>query len=247
MNERAAEGFKPIPVSFGSPLKFRLRCLLDLQLLTISRALQPALEDLPSGTVIDVGAGQSPWRQWIRCGYVGVDVENASDFGMHSKDLVLYDGTTLPFQDETFDSALCVEVLEHASDPEMLLSEVCRVLKKGAPFLLTVPWSARRHHIPFDFHRFTKERLQVMLCESGFVNVSVEERGDDVSVIANKLIVLTLRLLSPRSFKGLVSIPIGMLCSVVTAGMLFAAHLSIAFGLGSKDDPLGYFCRAMKA
>ncbi|MFN5922501.1 MAG: class I SAM-dependent methyltransferase [Pseudanabaena sp.] len=46
----------------------------------------------------------------------------------------------IPVNDETFDSVLCCEVLEHMEiDPMFMLSEVNRVLKTGGTLLLTTP------------------------------------------------------------------------------------------------------------
>lgn len=246
------EGFQPIPVTSPSdhPLVFRLRCLVDLQLNTIVQQLRPALATL-KGRVIDVGAGESPWRIWLPNGteYQGIDVGHASDFGMKAKDgdIVYYDGKIMPFPDNSFDSALCIEVLEHAEEPQLLLAEISRVLTVGAKLVLSVPWSARRHHIPHDYYRFTPETLQRLLNAAGFTDVEIHVRGNDVGAIANKLTVLALRLVRCKpSLFALLNWPIGLLCGVLAVSFLVAAHLSLAWGLGSKDDPLGYFVCAHK-
>ncbi len=249
----SGEAFQPISVKPPSAgrLGFALRCLVDLQLATIVRPLRPAMACLPAGEIIDVGAGQSPWREWLpqSCRYVGLDIENANDFGMREAgDIHLYDGQVMPFADERFAGALCIEVLEHAADPDRLLAEVARVLKTGSPLLLTVPWSARRHHVPYDFHRFTKERLYQLLTRHGFAQVDIHERGDDVAVIANKLIVLTIRSIKRINLINvLVLLPAAALFALMSAIMLALAHLPRGWGLGSDADPLGYFCHAVKS
>jgi SAM-dependent methyltransferase len=206
---------------------------------------------LPEGKVIDIGAGESPWREWFPMAsqYHGIDVRHASEFAMASRgqDIVLYEGKQMPFVDASFDGAICIEVLEHSEAPEILMSETARILKDGAPILLTVPWSARRHHIPHDYHRFTKERLIKLFNEYGFVEIVISERGNDIAVIANKMIVLTLRLLKPKRFIGLIwTLPIAILSFVFSLIFLCAAHVSMSLGLGSKEDPLGYFVTAVR-
>lgn len=144
------ENFQPIAVIAPSrnPLLFKLRCLVDLQLGTINKFLRPAIAQL-KGDVLDVGAGNSPWREYLSgaATYHGVDVGDAADYGMRSnnKAIIYYDGTHMPYSDAAFDAAICVEVLEHVAQPELFLTEIARVLKDKAPLLLTVPWSARRH------------------------------------------------------------------------------------------------------
>ncbi len=246
------ERFQPISVKppSSNPLFFKMRCLVDLQLGTIAAFLRPELGQF-RGRVLDVGAGESPWREWlpVECHYHGIDIENAQEYGMSANrpDITYYDGGEMPFPDAFFDGAMCVEVLEHTAEPERLLSEIARVLKNGAPLLITVPWSARRHHIPHDYHRFTRERLEQLISINGFKDVHVRERGNDVAVVANKLIILTVQLLRPANWaEAIWCIPLAVPTGVVATILLMAAHISMRLKRGSSDDPLGYFVRAVR-
>jgi SAM-dependent methyltransferase len=246
------EKFQPISVKppSSNQLLFRLRCWVDLQLGTIATHLKPRMARL-HGRILDVGAGESPWREWLpaNCSYQGIDIENAQDYGMSARkpDVTYFDGVKVPFADATFDGAICIEVLEHVADPEGLISEIARVLKDGAPILMTVPWSARRHHIPHDYHRFTRERLEQLFQSYDFGNLEILERGNDVGAIANKMIVLTIRLLMPTSWKDASwSIPLALPMGVLSGMMLCAAHASEYLGRGSLEDPLGYFIQGIR-
>lgn len=246
------EGFQPISVKSPAdhPFLFRLRCLVDLQLDTIVEYLRPALARV-SGKVLDVGAGQSPWRAWLPASarYQGIDVGYSDEFGMDGNrpDVLYYDGKLMPFENATFDCVLCIEVLEHSEQPDLLLSEIARVIKPNGTCLLTVPWSARQHHLPHDYHRFTRERLQVMFEENGFGAVDIRERGNDIGAIANKLTVLTIRLIRPRrAVDAIWGLPLGLVCGALATCFIVAAHVSIAAGMGSKQDPLGYFVHAVR-
>ena len=239
-----SEAFKPIAVrpASQSPTAFALRCLVDLQLLTIVRFLQPALAPL-RGRVLDVGAGEAPWREWMpHAEYVGLDVESANEFGMKRQaDVVYYDGGSFPFADASFDHVISVEVLEHVPDPVQFLSEIARVLRKGGTLILTVPWSARLHHVPHDYSRFSRFALRALLASSGHTNIEVAERGNDIAVIANKLIVLSMRLLRPRRpVAALWGWPLALAFLPLTLAFLVAAHLAIRNRWGSAEDPLGY-------
>ena len=246
------EQFKPIAVTSPSrnPFLFRLRCLIDLQLGSIAKFLKPRLGSL-HGDVLDVGAGESPWREWLPgdATYHGLDVGNADSFGMSQgrSDITYYDGLKIPFPDATFDNAICIEVLEHAEDPELLLREIARVLKKRGTLLLTVPWSARRHHIPQDYHRFTRERLAALLAQSGFDEIKIMERGSDLGAIANKLTVLVLRLFRPaKTLDVLWTAPVGLVCAPIALGFIAAAHCADKLGRGAPEDPLGYGTSAIR-
>jgi len=227
-----------------------MRCIFDLQLRTIVNFLVPELAKLHPGQIIDIGAGEAPWRSRLpdHCSYQGLDVLNYAHFGMTSApDIAIYDGVNIPFDSNTFSGALCIEVLEHATNPELLLSEIFRVLKNGAPLLLSVPWSARRHHIPFDFHRFTKERLHQLLSHSGFTQVEVKERGNDYCVVFNKVLLLIVRNARALTiFNWFYRIPVMISLTPFTLLMLVISHISLLVPKQGNEDPLGYFCVASK-
>lgn len=176
--------------------------------------------------------------------YTGVDVAQADAFAMRASDrVVTFDGVSIPFGDASFDTILCTEVLEHAAAPEALIAEIERVLKPGGTLLATVPFSARVHYAPYDFHRFTKFALKRMF--ASFKDVRIEERGNDIAVIANKLIVVALRMLRPSRW-SLVHWPLLLLLLPLALAFLLVAHLTLALDLGSKDDPLGYSIVAVR-
>jgi ubiquinone/menaquinone biosynthesis C-methylase UbiE len=82
----------------------------------------------PTDRVLDVGAGDcrlaARLQQRMGCTVVPVDVE---DFNMTDLKLTMYDGTHLPFDDNSFDAVLLVFVLHHAEDALAVLAEARRV------------------------------------------------------------------------------------------------------------------------
>jgi SAM-dependent methyltransferase len=245
-----SEGFKPVPVRLGSSMRskiaFAARRFVDLQLGTIWAFLEPRLSGL-RGSLLDVGCGEMPYRTGISpdVSYIGIDVPQATAFAMRpSKNVVPFDGVSIPFPDETFDNVLCTEVLEHAAFPAALIAEMQRVLKPGGTLLATVPFSARVHYAPYDVHRFTKYALTEML--ASFDAVTIKERGNDLAVIANKLIVVAMRMVRPSRWSAL-RWPLLVFLLPVVAAFLVIAHVALAFDLGSKDDPLGYSIVATKS
>ena len=245
------EAFQPIPVRPPSENRvlFLMRCLFDLQLLTILLFLNRALSSC-RGRLLDVGAGEAPWRELMpeRVEYVGVDADLSGEFGMrHLPDVTYYDGKRLPYDDNSFDHVLCTEVLEHIPNPATFLIDLKRVLRQGGTLILTVPWSARIHHLPHDYGRFTRFGLVALMESTGFSGVTIEERGNDIAVIANKLLVLTVRLLRPS---GLLNCfwawPLAAMLAPIVVIFLGAAHVALFSNAGSREDPLGYGLIAVK-
>lgn len=251
MDVDITEGFKPIPVRRPNgplgALFYAFRLSVDLQLLTCTRFLEPRLARV-DGALLDVGCGEMPFRPLLPATvhYTGLDIPQAASFGMsdHAQ-IVAFDGLSIPFPDNSYDVLLCTEVLEHAVDPMTLIAEMHRVLRPGGVLFATIPFAARVHHAPYDFHRFTRFRLSQLF--AAFAEVQIVERGNDIAVIANKLIVLCVRLARPkRKSRLLWTLPLSALLAPFAMMALLSAHLSLSLGAGSKDDPLGYGVAARK-
>jgi SAM-dependent methyltransferase len=247
----ASEGFQPrahwAPDTPARRVLFQLRLVGDLQTNTIHRDLRRELAGF-SGRLLDVGCGNSPFRHLLdpaRSEYQGVDVAAAADFGYRNPDTVYYDGHVLPFPDASFDAVLCTEVLEHIPDPTETLREIHRVLKPGGRLLLTIPWSARFHYQPFDYHRYTPSMLLQLF--AAYDSPKVTARGTDLSSIASKVVVAYARnvlKLKPVSAADWMLWPFRFIVAVAAFPLLMFAlalgHCGIRWGLGSSDDPLGY-------
>lgn len=238
------EGFRPRPNrssnGFVSTLANILRRILDLQLLTIYK---DAKKELPTfnGNVLDVGCGDSPYKQLLNADqtqYTGIDIVDADTFDYQNSTIIPFDGKTIPFEDDKFNAVICTEVLEHVEHYQLLIHEMYRVMKQGAKGFITIPWSARFHYIPYDYFRYTPSSLKTMFQQ--FENVVIKNRGTDLAVIANKLIVLWFRNMLPAQKWKLIFFPIWILLSPVLLVFIAIAHLSLWLGFGSTDDPLGY-------
>lgn len=246
-----AEGFQPrahwAPDTPLRRLLFTLRLGADLQTNTINRDLRREFADF-SGRLIDIGCGNSPFRHLLdpaRTQYQGIDVEVAASFGYKNPDTVYYDGKVIPFPDDSFDAVLCTEVLEHVPEAGPFVREMHRVLKPGGLALVTLPWSARFHYQPHDYHRYTPSSLQLIF--ASFRECTIRPRGTDFSSIASKSVVAYVRnllRLKPAAPAGWLLIPFRLLGAVLGLPLLCITlalgHAGILFGLGSTDDPLGY-------
>jgi SAM-dependent methyltransferase len=221
-------------------IKFYGRMLFDLQVWTVYRDLK---ENLPRyrGDVLDVGCGQSPYRFLLdrrSTRYVGIDISDADKFDYLNSEIVPFDGEHIPFPDDHFDAVICTEVLEHVSNFQGLVDEIYRVMKDGAEAIVTVPWSARFHYVPYDFFRYTPSSLEDMF--SRFKEVTITARGTDISVIGSKVVVLWFRNIFPVDRRKRAFIPFWILTSPVMGLVLAVAHACTMKKTGSTDDPLGY-------
>lgn len=139
-----------------------------------------------NGKLLDFGCGCKPYQSLFTniSEYIGVDLYNEGHDHQKENIDVYYDGKTLPFDNEMFDSILSNEVLEHVPNLHETLIELNRVLKPEGKILLTVPFVCFEHELPYDFRRLTVGGLSKALNECGFEVLSSEKTGSYVEVIA---------------------------------------------------------------
>ncbi len=171
--ERTAEDFRP-PLfkpntSARNRLENRLRRFLDLQAGSIWRDLRVELGQL-RGRLLDIGCGAQVYRGLLpaQVAYCGLDTKDAqARFGYSVPDTHYVEGDAWGVEDGAFDTALCTEVLEHIPDPAAFLARAHRCLRPGGRLVLTVPFAARWHFIPYDYWRFTPSGLHLLLTGAG--------------------------------------------------------------------------------
>lgn len=80
-------------------------------------------------------------------------------YGLDNCYFKLGDATNLEFQDDSFDTVVLAEVLEHVSEPNLFIKEAIRVCKQQGKIIISVP---KGYSIPDEDHVriFTKETLE---------------------------------------------------------------------------------------
>lgn len=172
----------------------------------IYRILTGALlehKDLFKGTVVDFGCGEAPYREYIletAERYIGVDWSES--FHAIKADVVADLNKRLPIESAMADAVVSISVLEHLSDPQIMLKEAHRVLKPGGKLLLQVPWQWGIHEEPFDFFRFSPFGLQHLCEKAGFSRIEIKPMGGFFEMIGLKMNYFSLRFVrGPRCIR----------------------------------------------
>lgn len=136
----------------------------------------PLLRRYARGKLIDLGCGVMPFRpvlqDWIES-YHGLDI-----FPKSTKISLVGDVQQLGMlPDATYDTAICMEVLEHVPKPWQAASEIGRILKPGGVLILSVPHLSRLHDLPHDYYRYTHIGLQYLLTQAGLEIVTIQTKG----------------------------------------------------------------------
>ena len=145
----------------------------------VYRGLFADLEDaakLAHGKLLDIGCGNKPYENMFAgCinQYIGCDVVQSSD----SRVDVICPATAIPLEDESFNTVLCTQVIEHVADHRRLLQEAFRLLQKGGTLILSGPMYWPLHEEPHDFFRFTEHGFRYLLEDIGFVITKIKSNG----------------------------------------------------------------------
>lgn len=173
-----------------------------------------------SGKLLDIGCGRKPYESMCNVDkYIGLEIDDAGNRLRDYAD-VFYDGKTIPFDDNYFDSIISNQVFEHVFNPDEFLQEINRVLKADGVFLLTVPFVWDEHEQPYDYARYSSFGLKHILNKNGFEIIEHRKTNNGVEVIfqlinayifkitrTNSIIfnlILTAFLMSPVNIIGLI-------------------------------------------
>ena len=145
------------------------------------------------GRTLDIGCGEKPYAHLFSCTeYIGIDIETTEKYHEKHKTDLFYNGVDLPFENNSFDSIVCFEVLEHVFEPEKIVNEMFRVLKPGGSLLLTTPFIWNEHEIPYDYGRYSYFGLKDLFTKNGF-SISKQKR-----ILSGFALIITLTSLYVR-------------------------------------------------
>ena len=133
----------------------------DLMALDFLRDCESVFElGCGSGTILDMSP--APIKAGIDISEEAIRVAGKTTSAAKPKDLrtLNIDSADLPWDDETFDGCMAIEVLEHLFDPIHALAEMNRITKKHGKLVVTIPnigyFHCRLYHLTSgefsDFH-----------------------------------------------------------------------------------------------
>ena len=144
------------------------------------------LGETVTGRVLDIGCSDQHVRQYLdrSCYYVGIDYYQTATRWYKSRPQIYADAQQLPFDEDSFDSVLLLDVLEHLPEPKSCIAEICRVLKPAGRFILQVPFIYPIHDAPLDFQRWTIHGLYKLMGEYGFEVIETRAFGEPLETAA---------------------------------------------------------------
>jgi ubiquinone/menaquinone biosynthesis C-methylase UbiE len=127
--------------------------------------------------------------------YVGLEIaelmkQEAESQAINHTSFYLYDGQHIPFENNTFTKAMTVNTIYFWKNPNQLLKEVYRVLKKGGFFAIGFAPKEFMQTLPFTkygFELYDEQKFQKLIKETPFKikeltyhNEKVKSRTDEM-------------------------------------------------------------------
>ncbi len=163
----------------------------------------PPLETVQSWTVINIDAAVQP------------DITASAD--------------NIPLKDQSADTILMTELLEHVPNPEAVLKESARLLKSGGQAYITMPFLNQVHADPHDYTRWTADHLREKITQSGLIVESLTPMGSTYAVIWDLLRAHLYRSHGVGCLSFRIKLKILLLCAPLFRWFDFKDHASRPF------------------
>ena len=203
INEYYSDNYYSYNVDIGNynqKIKFRIKRWLYLsaqknliyRLISKPIVQQTAIfpQYIPNGKILDVGCGNGSFLSFMKdigwCTYGTEISQKAVDEALkNGHDVFAGSITEANYPSNNFDTVTLNNVLEHISEPALLLREIYRILKPGGELIICVPnfssfsrkifetyWAGLL--VPEHLHHFTSDSLKKLVSSSGYENILIK-------------------------------------------------------------------------
>jgi SAM-dependent methyltransferase len=162
---------------------YRYRSVFDV----LRRHTRGSVLDVGGGSFVDdvIDAGVA-FDSWTVVEPHAADLPKPRDPRVRA---MVGDGCALDLPDDTFDTVLSIQVLEHVFEPMRMMSELRRVARPGAAIIVMVPQTANIHHAPHHYQNLTRYWLDEAARRLGLEPVEYHALGGAWSTIASRLLL----------------------------------------------------------
>ncbi len=121
------------------------------------------------GILLDVGSGFAPYKPFFKNikKYIKMDKFEY----LNAKPDIIGDALDIPLKNNSVDSVFSSQVMEHVTNPQKMVDEIYRVLKKDGICITTTHMAQVLHGEPHDYFRFTEYGLRELFKKFKYVEV----------------------------------------------------------------------------
>lgn len=178
--------------------KWGLLSTLSVARIQLDQVATRLLREYASGDLLEAGSGRSPYRETVMeltTSVTRLDIDQS-----RGPDLVGDVQDMDRIEDESYDTVLSTQVLEHVSRPHDAMQEFRRVLREGGILIMTVPHLSIVHDAPNDYFRYTEFGLRALCERAGFQVLRVEPIGGLLSLVGHLLSLGLMTVFAPIPF-----------------------------------------------
>ncbi len=225
----------------GSRNAAELNIASRLQADLVAAFYQQHLKDHAHGKLADLGCGKVPLYDAYKA--YATDI-TCVDWGGSFHETIHLDvacslNEPLPFTDNSFDTVILSDVLEHIAEPQLLMNEIARILAPGGKLLMNVPFYYKIHEAPHDYYRYTEFALRHLFTKAGLDVIILNATGGSPVVFTD------------FTAKNLIRVP--LLGNPLAMLVQYLCSWFIRTGIGKKISvktakhfPFGYYAIVQK-
>lgn len=149
--------------------------------LYMTRDILVRFSDYFKGNTLDLGAGTAKYKNIIKpktTSYTTYDMIPGPNID------IVGDILNLELKDNTYDTVISTQVLEHVSRPWIMAKEISRILKSGGHCIVTAPFLVPFHSDPHDYFRYTTEGMSLLFSDAGLEIIDCKPYGGVFMVIS---------------------------------------------------------------
>lgn len=174
--------------------------IMPTHLVTVRNDLKKLLKSIKHSnkriSILDVGGRKSPYtinlpaeitlldvpqesgtKEQLNLGFTDSILSTIQEQRSNIKDVIIQDMTKSTLADESFDSVVCIEVIEHVEEDDVFVKNIAKVVRKGGWAYFTTPngdyiKNEGPDKNPDHIRHYTKKELQTLL-EKYFDKVEV--------------------------------------------------------------------------
>lgn len=96
-----------------------------------------------------------------------------------------------PVKGKKFDAGICMDLLEHTSNPFVVAKNIKNSLKRGALLFVTVPWVWEIHYYPKDYWRFAPQGLEELFLGMEVLEMQIiRDEASDEELPRHRLVAI---------------------------------------------------------
>jgi len=162
--------------------------------------LKETLKRTPKNTrILDAGAGNQRYKKY--CSHLKYTSQDFGQYDGKGDNSALQTGEfdygeldiisdilSIPEPENSFDTIMCIEVLEHLPYPDKALTEFNRLLKPNGTLIITAPFCSLTHFSPYHFSSgFNKYWYEHHLADQNFKNIKMTRNGNFYEYLAQEI------------------------------------------------------------